>query len=624
MRSFLIFILALIITFPVNSQIRQNSQKIKDFGNDSMYPLQFYGFTYSMFGNSVSDAGDMNGDGYDDIIIGALGYNSNTGRAFIYFGGENMNNSPDVTLTGENSADNFGCSVSGAGDINGDGFGDVVVGAHGYNLDHGKVYIYFGGSVMNNTADVIISGETGAGSHFGQSVSSAGDVNGDGFSDVITGAFVYGGSIGRAYIFYGGALMDTVSDVTMTGEGLNNYFGYSVSSAGDMNNDNYGDVIISALRNNSYTGKAYVYFGGAAMNNIADVSMYGETAGDNFGLSVSGAGDVNDDGYSDVIVGAPYYSSYKGRTYIYYGGPVPNNTPSVVMTGSASNNFFGISVSTSGDVNNDGYDDVIAGSIGYSSYQGRSYIFYGGAAMNNIFDVAVNGENTNTNFGGSVSSAGDTDNDGYSDFIIGASSLQNGIFPYTGRAYLYSGSTISMNLNLTLIIEGFYIPETFTQISDSVKVYLRNISFPYSIVDSTVTVFSEYGNTFPSFSNAANGTYYIVLKHRNSIETWSKSGGENLINGNTLNYDFTASADQAYGNNLAEMYNFYTFFALYSGDIDQDGTIDASDLSYAENDAANSVSGYVRSDVTGDDFVDAGDLSIVENNASAGISAVTP
>ena len=148
-------------------------------------------------------------------------------------------------------------------------------------------------------------------------------------------------------------------------------FGWSVSTAGDVNNDGYDDVIIGAYGYNSATGRAYIYYGGSAMDNTPDILLDGEASNNSFGRSVSTAGDVNNDGYDDVIIGAVGYNS----AYIYYGGSAMDNTPDVTMTGEAEDNYFGSSVSTAGDVNNDGYDDVIIGESGYNSWTGRAYIY---------------------------------------------------------------------------------------------------------------------------------------------------------------------------------------------------------------------------------------------------------
>ena len=396
--------------------------------------------TGDRFGFSVSTAGDVNGDGYADIIVGAPQYNSTTGRAYIFYGGPAMDNIPDVVLTGEAFNNYFGISVSSAGDVNGDGYADVIVGASGYGASTGRAYIYYGGSSMDNTADVTLTGTTN--SDFGISVSTAGDVNGDGYADVIVGAYAYSGNTGRAYIYYGGSNMDTTADVTMTGEAASNDFGYSVSTAGDVNGDGYADVIVGAFGYSGSTGRAYIYYGSSSMNNIADVTMTGEGAGNNFGISVSTAGDVNGDGYGDVVVGANGYNSYTGRAYVYYGGSGMNNTADVTMTGEGTGDSFGYSVSTAGDVNGDGYADVIVGENDYNGTTGRANIYYGGSSMDNAADITMTGEISGNDFGYSVCGAGDVNGDGYDDVVVGAYQYSAS----TGRVYVYKISLFGTDM----------------------------------------------------------------------------------------------------------------------------------------------------------------------------------
>ena len=176
-------------------------------------------------------------------------------------------------------------------------------------------------------------------------------------------------------------------------------------------------------------------------------------------------------------------------------------------------------------------------------------------------------------------------------------------------------------LNLKLLIEGFYNPAGNVMVRDTAKIFLRNVFSPYQKIDSSAVYLNSDGAGSFVFPLATNGvSYYLQTKHRNSIETWSKSGGETFSN-SVLNYDFTTSANKAYGSNQILLGSKY---CIRSGDINQDGTVDASDLSNVDNDAYNSLSGYVRTDVTGDNFVDAGDVSIVDNNAFNSVSSVTP
>ncbi|MGB4851464.1 MAG: FG-GAP-like repeat-containing protein, partial [Ignavibacteria bacterium] len=415
--------------------------------------------TFDQFGWSVSTAGDMNGDGYSDMIVGAIlndAGGSSAGRAYIYLNSMTGTDIADEFFTGAAVNDGLGYSVSSAGDVNGDGFADLIIGAP-YNSaggsNAGRVYIYFGGIIQDNVADMIITGAAAI-DLFGYSVSSAGDVNADGYADVIVGAIYNdagGSNAGRAYIYFGGSLPDTLADVIMTGEAASDDFGNSVSSAGDVNGDGYSDVIVGALHNSSggsNAGRVYIYFGGSAMNNLADITMTGEAAQDLFGNSVSSAGDVNGDGYSDVIAGAYGYSSFTGRSYVYFGGTSMNNSADLAMTGEASGDSFGYSVSSAGDVNGDGYCDVICGAdlnnAGGSS-AGRAYIYFGGSSMNNLVDVTMTGETTNDYFGHSVSLAGDVNSDGYGDVIVGAL-FNNGGGSDAGRAYIYFGGSDMNNV----------------------------------------------------------------------------------------------------------------------------------------------------------------------------------
>jgi hypothetical protein len=408
------------------------------------------------FGSAVASAGDVNGDGFDDIIIGAANNDaagSNAGRAYIYFCGSIIDNNADVILTGAAVNDYFGYSISSAGDVNGDGYSDVIVGAYNNDIggaDAGTAYIYFGSPTMDNIVDVTLIG-VAANDNFGWAVSKAGDVNGDGYSDVIIGAVANstgGSAAGQAYIYFGGSTMNNIADVTVTGAAVDDLFGYSVSTAGDVNADGYSDVIVGALYNDaggSDAGSAYIYFGSPAMNNIADVTLTGVTADDLFGNSVSTAGDVNGDGYTDVVIGAYQNDaggSNAGRAYIYFGGPAMDNAVDLTLTGAGVNDGFGYSISTAGDVNGDGYSDIVVGTPSNDDgglNAGRAYVYFGGSLMDNIADVILTGAAVNDVFGYSVSTAGDVNGDGYSDIIVGSPYNDAGGLD-AGRVYLYTNS----------------------------------------------------------------------------------------------------------------------------------------------------------------------------------------
>lgn len=399
------------------------------------------------FGSSIASAGDVNGDGRPDIIAGAYqsgAGGAGAGRAYIYYGGARMRGKPDIILTGETAGDGFGASVARAGDVNSDGYADVIVGAHMNNAGGagaGRAYIFFGGPHMDSRPDVIFTGEA-AGDAFGFSVAPVGDVNGDRLPDIIVGAFensAAGAAAGRAYIFFGGKQMNARPDVVLTGEAAGDRFGISVAGAGDMNKDGIADVIVGAYQNDAGgldAGRAYVYYGGPSMSGRPDQIWSGASAGDLFGFSVAGAGDVNHDGYSDAVVGAYQNGAGgkgAGRAYVWFGGLTKKDRPNLALTGEAAGDAFGYSVGGAGDMNGDGFADIVIGAYGNDSggaASGRAYIFYGGSSPDITPNLILTGDATLDNLGFCVSMAGDVNGDGDADVVVGA--------PYheAGRAYL--------------------------------------------------------------------------------------------------------------------------------------------------------------------------------------------
>jgi len=337
------------------------------------------------FGNSVSTAGDVNGDGYADVIVGAYTKDSYRGKAYVYVGGPTGLSATAVwTAVGEAPNNYFAVCVSTAGDVNGDGYSDVIVSGNGNNSSTGKAYVYLGGpSGLSTSAAWTALGEA-TGDEFGQSGTTAGDVNGDGYSDVVVGAPYNNSSRGKAYLYAGGPSgLSTTAAWTAVGEMTNSYFGYSISTAGDVNGDGNSDVIVGAFGNNGSAGKSYLYAGRLSGLSITSAwTAVGEGPNNFFGASVSTAGDVNGDGYSDVIVGAFRYNSFTGKAYVYVGGPLGlSNTATWSVVGEVANDYFSLSASTAGDVNADGYSDVIVGAYRNNSNTGKAYFYYGGGGM---------------------------------------------------------------------------------------------------------------------------------------------------------------------------------------------------------------------------------------------------
>lgn len=184
-----------------------------------------------------------------------------------------------------------------------------------------------------------------------------------------------------------------------------------------------------------------------------------------------------------------------------------------------------------------------------------------------------------------------------------------------------SGINLYTQYNIKVTPEGLFNGISKV-ISDTIKVYLRNISSPFAVVDSTVSVInSQTLIASCSFQNVQTGTYYIQVRHRNALETWSKTGGESITKGVTANYDFTSLQSQSYGNNSVLKLGSY---CLYSGDVNQDGSIDGSDMSQIDNDASNFSTGYLPTDLNGDENIDGSDLAIADNNSANFVTKNTP
>jgi len=198
--------------------------------------------------------------------------------------------------------------------------------------------------------------------------------------------------------------------------------------------------------------------------------------------------------------------------------------------------------------------------------------------------------------------------------------------PFTIYSYRGYKEELSMSLNMSVIVEGFYNSSTDRMnIRDTVTAYLRSTSSPFSIVDSAKAVIDSVNMTGNfNFNNTYTGNYFISLVHRNALETWSKSGGESLVNGTTQNYNMTDMSSKAYGNNIVQVDNSPVKFALYSGDVNKDSFIDLTDVIYIFNDAGSFVTGYKKSDLTGNNITDLADILICYNNSGNFVSVMRP
>lgn len=415
------------VIFGGQNAFSDGSVELSELDGTDGFVINSEGF-YDGFGNSVSGVGDINEDGVDDLIIGANRADQNgifAGASYVVFGGQTLGAGGDVDVSDLDGSDGFvingiddsdysGNSVSGAGDINGDGVGDLIIGADYASPNgfySGESYVLFGGSAVGgdgtveladlNGVDGFVINGINAYDQSGMSVSSAGDINGDGMGDLVIGAPYAGNAgeveiyAGQSYVVFGGGTVGISGAIDLSDlDGSNGFvingiddegnLGNSVAGAGDINGDGMDDLIIGAdyasPNENLFAGQSYVLFGGAALGasgtvEVADLdgdngfAINGINPFDRSGISVSGAGDFNNDGVDDLIVGSLAAGFFEeesfgtGRSYVIFGQ---------LAISPETCNGLAITVDLNlGQIPGPG-DDVILGTLGDDDIRGRA------------------------------------------------------------------------------------------------------------------------------------------------------------------------------------------------------------------------------------------------------------
>ena len=456
---------------------------------------------------------------------------SDTGESYVVFGGASIGSSGSIELSsldgvdgfvlngidaGDQSISNFSRAadlVSSAGDINDDGFEDLIIGANtadpNGNSAAGESYVVFGGLVVGSSGSIELSSldgndgfvlnGVGVGDRSGYAVSSAGDINGDGLDDLLIGAVgadLNGdGYAGQSYVVFGGmsiggngsielSSLDGSNGFVLNGIDSFDWSGRSVGDVGDINNDGFDDLVIGADRaapnGDTRAGESYVVFGGASVGNSGSIELSSLDGNDGFvlngidvfdysGASVDGAGDVNGDGISDLIVGAvfadPNATFNAGESYVVFGDVDIGNSGSIELSGFDGTDGFvlngidfyhesGRSVGSAGDINGDGIDDLIIGANGGGNNEaGESYVVFGGIIVGSGGSIELSDLDGSNGFvlkgidafdrsGGSVGSAGDINGDGIDDLIVGANGADPNGNNSAGESYVIFGKDV--------------------------------------------------------------------------------------------------------------------------------------------------------------------------------------
>lgn len=406
-------------------------------------------------GKGVAGAGDVDGDGYGDVIIGAPGSGDEArGAAYLVYGApakiDQWDLSQAVAFTGEASGDKLGSTVAGLGDINGDGYADLAVTSlyhDGNKRNAGTIYIIYGQAERFISQPIknfpSLTG-TEDNARIGAVVVGLGDMNGDGYADAAIGASNRDSRSGGVYILYGQAealASSIVSSLALfSGDHDYDYAGTAVAGAGDINADGLADLLVSAPKYNSSerdTGIVYIVYGQASayasehIGTAAGATITGLTTSERIGQSLA-LTDLNNDTFADIIIGASYNDdggTNAGAIYLVYGDNnlVGDQTlaDSVQLHGTNEADIAGLSLAAPGDLTGDGYNDVMVGAPSTSEVQpGRLFIVIGAATRLAAqalteFDQ-IDGETLADQFAYDVAAAGDTNGDGHPEALIGA------------------------------------------------------------------------------------------------------------------------------------------------------------------------------------------------------------
>ncbi|MDI6841034.1 MAG: T9SS type A sorting domain-containing protein [bacterium] len=467
----------------------------------------------------LSGRGDVNGDGFDDVLL------ARHDTAQVFFGGFPMDTVPDVVLLlPPISPPFFSCyfwTASIVGDLNNDRFDDIVVGDEGATIGAspktGAAYVYFGDSAYNQTAiypDLILKPPVpGWFGCYGYSA-SGGDLNGDGISDLVVADFgePLGPDVeGRLYIYFGGENFDTIPELIIKGYMIDTlgylHIGKSVEVIGDVNGDGFDDLLVSADENDIQ--RVDLYLGGNPMDTLPYAIFFKDSIGE-FGNSFSG-GDINGDGYCDVLIADYCADSLRGRVYIYLGKNVPDTMPDLILSRRIPGEKLGYRVHA-GNFTLDKYDDIVVSILGENNLCDTAVLYYGSSNFDTLIDGYIP-------LGGKLLGA-DITGDGYEEILV----HRGPIYVYTFHTEGIETCRLKRDSRIPLII--FPNPAVSTvilkyRVLQRSEIKLEIFDVLGRVVETLVSGVQETGEYEVRWGriNLSSGVYWVKLKQSERSST---------------------------------------------------------------------------------------------------------
>lgn len=353
-------------------------------------------------GTTAAIAGDMSGDGIADFVVGAPGREDEAGRVHLYIGAEGATkHALFLSLSGYERGDRFGAAIAGGLDLDGDGAPELAVGAPEAGDGRGSVYVFARTKTGTSGAPtLVLRGE--AGDHLGAALANAFDLDGDGYGDVAIGAPGADGGRGRVDIYFGSVTGIGARKTSRSGTLPNEAFGSALAGRSNALGTGISSVVVGCPRADDGAGRVDVFSGLPGGVATTPTRSFSGTPRSAFGYSLASGGDIDGDGLEDFVVGAPLAANGEGQVVVYFGAAEGVSRGSVTVAGSASKEHFGLAVGLPGDLDGDGLADLVVGAPDAFFGTGRVYTFSGVRGSLVSAPVVLDGIRAGERFGTAV------------------------------------------------------------------------------------------------------------------------------------------------------------------------------------------------------------------------------